>query len=127
MSILRKVLDNPIVEGLADIGEFTLGFLEFFGECVCDSFNQSENSSSYATGISDTNNNPANSIYDETYNYWMSLDYNEQAEYYHNNEYLQTYMPESQFYDKDRELTAKHVAEQADKLNRPFVNRFDRY
>ena len=62
----------------------------------------------------------------ETYKYWMNLSYQEQEEYFSNNEYLKDYM-KNDFYPNDRNLTAKHVAQIADKLNRQFTNKYDRY
>ena len=62
----------------------------------------------------------------ETYKYWLDLSYQEQEEYFSNNEYLKDYM-KNDFYVNDRKLTAKHVAQIADKLNRQFTNKYDRY
>jgi hypothetical protein len=62
----------------------------------------------------------------ETYKYWLDLSYQEQEEYFSNNEYLKDYM-KNDFYANDRKLTAKHVAQIADKLNRQFTNKYDRY
>ena len=62
----------------------------------------------------------------ETYKYWLDLSYQEQEEYFSNNEYLKDYM-KNDFYSNDRNLTAKHVAQIADKLNRQFTNKYDRY
>lgn len=62
----------------------------------------------------------------ETYKYWLDLSYQEQEEYFSNNEYLKDYM-KNDFYPNDRNLTAKHVAQIADKLNRQFTNKYDRY
>ena len=73
------------------------------------------------------NNNNNNTIDEnETYKYWMNLDYNEQEFYFNNNEYLKDYI-KNDYYPNDRKLTAKHVAEIADKLNRTFTNKYDRY
>ena len=62
----------------------------------------------------------------ETYKYWLDLSYQEQEEYFSNNEYLKDYM-KNDFYPNDRNLTAKHVAQIADKLNREFTNINNRY
>lgn len=66
-----------------------------------------------------------NSSNTSTYDYWMSLTYEEQKEYFERNEYLKIYT--NDFYPNDRELTAKHMQYIADKLNKEFVNKYDRY
>ena len=60
-----------------------------------------------------------------TYDYWKTLTYEEQKEYFENNEYLKIYT--NDFYANDRELTAKHVQHIANNLNREFTNKYDRY
>lgn len=62
----------------------------------------------------------------ETYNYWMNLDYDEQKYYFETNEYLKDYM-KNDYYPNDRHLTAKHVQQIANKLNREFTNINNRY
>lgn len=62
----------------------------------------------------------------ETYDYWMGLDYKEQFEYFSSNEYLKDYM-KNDYYSTNRELTARHVQAIADKLNREFTNKYNRY
>lgn len=69
---------------------------------------------------SNSNNNTS------TYDYWMSLDYKEQFEYFQLNEYLRDYMQYS-YYSCDRHLTAVHVQHIADKLNKEFTNKYNRY
>ena len=61
-----------------------------------------------------------------TYNYWMQLDYKEQFEYFTTNEYLKDYM-KNDYYSTNRELTARHVQDIANKLNREFTNKYNRY
>lgn len=61
----------------------------------------------------------------QTYDYWMTLTYEEQEEYFKNNEYLKMY--KNDFYPNDRQLTAKHVQELANKLCKEFTNKYDRY
>ena len=76
-----------------------------------------------ATGLftnSETNNS------NETYEYWKYLSYDEQESYFNNNEYLKDYIT-SHYYKNDRHMTAKKVQELADKLNREFTNKYDRY
>lgn len=60
-----------------------------------------------------------------TYDYWKTLTYKEQKEYFENNEYLKIYT--NDFYANDRELTAKHVQHIANNLNREFTNKYDRF
>ena len=60
-----------------------------------------------------------------TYDYWKKLSYEEQEYYFNNNEYLRIYT--NDFYANDRELTAKHMQHIANKLNREFTNKYDRY
>ena len=78
-----------------------------------------------ATGLfsSDSNNNLEES---KTYQYWMNLDYSGQKYYFESNEYLKDYM-DKDFYENDRHLTAKHVQQIANKLNRQFTNKYNRY
>ena len=75
-------------------------------------------------------NNENNEVKEEqnntTYEYWMTLSYQEQEEYFNNNKYLVDYI-KNDFYPNDRHLTAKHVQQIADKLNREFINKYDRY
>lgn len=62
----------------------------------------------------------------KTYEYWMNLSYQEQEEYFNNNKYLKDYI-KNDYYPNDRHLTAKHVQRIADKLNKEFINKYDRY
>jgi hypothetical protein len=61
-----------------------------------------------------------------TYDYWMSLDYREQFEYFQSNEYLRDYM-KNDYYSCDRHLTAVHVQHIADRMNKEFTNKYNRY
>ena len=61
-----------------------------------------------------------------TYEYWMTLDYSEQFEYFSTNEYLRDYMSNN-YYSCDRHLTAQHVQHIANKLNKQFTNMYNRY
>jgi hypothetical protein len=109
------------------LSEVIIGTTSLITESICDIFsnNSSNKSNDYSESI--TYSSETDSNYDKTYNYWVSLDYKSQYEYYHNNEVLQRNMPESQFYSTNRTLTAMHVAEWSSKLNRPFINRYDKY
>ena len=69
---------------------------------------------------SSSNNNTS------TYDYWMSLDYGEQFEYFQSNEYLRDYM-KNDYYSCDRHLTAMHVQHIANRMNKEFTNKYDRY
>lgn len=79
-----------------------------------------------ATGLFNHEIEPKEESQDETYEYWIHLSYQEQKEYFEYNEYLRDYM-DRDFYENDRHLTAKHVQQIADKLNRKFVNKYERY
>lgn len=63
---------------------------------------------------------------DSTYNYWKDLTYEEQFFYFSNNKYLKDYM-QNDYYSTNRELTARHVQAIADKLNRQFINKYEKY
>ena len=79
------------------------------------------------TGLFNNENNEVKEKQNNTtYEYWITLSYQEQEEYFNNNEYLKDYI-KNDFYPNDRYLTAKHVQQIADKLNREFTNKYDRY
>ena len=78
------------------------------------------------TGLFSGSNETTNKEENTTYEYWMNLSYQEQEEYFNNNEYLKDYI-KNDYYPNDRHLTAKHVQQIADKLNREFTNKYDRY
>lgn len=73
--------------------------------------------------LSGSNNEETNN---ETYNYWKDLSYDDQESYFNNNEYLKDYI-NSHYYPTNREITAKKVQELADKMNKSFTNKYDRY
>lgn len=68
----------------------------------------------------------SNSNNTSTYDYWMSLDYKEQFEYFQSNEYLRDYI-KNDYYSCDRHLTAMHVQHIANRMNKEFTNKYDRY
>ena len=68
----------------------------------------------------------SNSNNTSTYDYWMSLDYREQFEYFQSNEYLRDYI-KNDYYSCNRHLTAMHVQHIADRMNKEFTNKYDRY
>jgi len=76
-----------------------------------------------ATGLFANNNGETNNA---TYNYWKNLDYSAQEYYFKSNEYLKDYIT-NDYYPNDREMTAKHVQQIADRLNREFTNINNRY
>ena len=78
------------------------------------------------TGLFSGSNETTNKEENTTYEYWMNLSYQEQEEYFNNNEYLKDYI-KNDYYPNNRHLTAKHVQQIADKLNREFTNKYDRY
>ena len=78
------------------------------------------------TGLFSGSNKTTNKEENTTYEYWMNLSYQEQEEYFNNNEYLKDYI-KNDYYPNDREMTAKHVQQIADKLGREFTNKYDRY
>lgn len=78
------------------------------------------------TGLFNNESNEVKEQNNTTYDYWMTLTYQEQEEYFNNNEYLKDYI-KNDFYPNDRYLTAKHVQQIADKLNREFTNKYNRY
>lgn len=73
--------------------------------------------------LSGSNNEETNN---ETYKYWSELSYDDQESYFNNNEYLKDYI-NSHYYPNNREITAKKVQELADRMNRSFTNKYDRY
>lgn len=83
-----------------------------------------------ATGLFANNNcETTNSEVKEenkTYDYWMSLSYIEQKEYFESNEYLKDYL-DTDFYENNRHYTALHVQQIADRLNKEFTNKYYRY
>lgn len=79
-----------------------------------------------ATTLFSGNNESMNDIEKNTLEYWESLSYQEQEDYFNNNEYLKDYK-DSHYYQNDRYQTAKHVVELSYKLNKEFTNKYDRY
>jgi hypothetical protein len=78
-----------------------------------------------ATGLfsGTTNSNIENN---STYEYWMTLNYEQQESYFKSNEYLKDYIT-NDYYPNSIELTARHVQQIANNLNREFTNRFNRF
>ncbi len=110
-SIVKKVWNSNAMDTFADI---TMGTLECLGEVICDTFS---NNNSHT---------PTKDYYTQTYEYWKHLDYEGQQYYFESNEYLKDYI-KNDYYPNDRELTARHVAHIADKLNRSFTEIDNRY
>ena len=109
--ILNKAWNSQVFDNIVDI---SYGVLECFGEVLGELFKHEKSISN-----DDSSNN-------KTYNYWMSLDYKEQFDYFTNNEYLKNYIT-NDYYSCDRHLTAMHVQHIADVLNRDFVDKYNRY
>ncbi len=121
-SIAKKIWNSNAMDTFADI---TMGTLECLGETICEAFSKGGESSnnSYSSSYSSYT---TPDYYTETYEYWSNLDYGAQKYYFESNEYLKDYM-DHDFYENDRELTAKHVAHIANKLNRSFNHINNRY
>ncbi len=112
-SIAKKIWNSNAMDTFADI---TMGTLECLGEAICETFSHNSNCSSSMSYDSSTTD-----YYTQTYEYWKNLDYEGQKYYFESNEYLKDYI-QNDYYPCDRELTAKHVAHIADKLNRSFTS-----
>ena len=67
-----------------------------------------------------------NSNNTSTNDYRMSLDYREQFEYFQSKEFLRDYI-KNDYYSCNRHLTAMHVQHIADRMNKEFTNKYDRY
>ena len=116
-NIFKTVWDSEVFETFSEI---TCGTLELLGEVLADTFGNEKpgyDLNSGVTYVPESNH--------ETYDYWMTLTYDEQKQYFENNQYLKIYT--NDFYEKDRHLTAQHMQHIADKLGREFVNKYDRY
>lgn len=106
---MNKIWNSKAMDILVDVTDIATGTVKCLGEVLVETFSK-ENT------IEET----------ETYRYWIGLTYDEQEEYFNNNEYLRPYK-DTDLYTRDRYLTAKHVSILADKLNREFTNKYDRY
>lgn len=116
-NIFKTVWDSEVFETFSEI---TCGVLETIGEVLVDTFSNEKPGYDLNSGVSYV---PESSH--ETYDYWMTLTYDEQKQYFENNQYLKIYT--NDFYEKDRHLTAQHMQHIADKLGREFTNKYDRY
>lgn len=90
---------NPIIKNVA--------------ECITEILTGLFSNESYSNNTED--------YYEQTYNYWINLDYEGQEYYFKSNEYLRDYI-KNDYYPNDRELTARHVAHIAQQLRRNFIN-----
>ena len=102
---MNKIWNSKLMDTFAEV---TVGTLETLGEVAMDILNNKKE-----------NNN-------ETYEYFKTLDYDEQKFYFENNEYLRDYI-KNDYYPNDRELTSRHAQQIADKLNRKFTNMYNQY
>ncbi len=116
-SIAKKVWNSNAMDTFAEI---TMGTLECLGEIICETFSQGSSNNSCPSCPN------SKDYYTQTYEYWKNLDYEGQQYYFESNEYLKDYI-QNDYYPNDRELTAKHVAHIADKLNRSFTEIDNRY
>ena len=141
--MLKKMWNSKAFETITDV---TFEVSCCLGEAIVEVFSKGSKSSNSSTTYSYSNSSTtydysnSNTSYDcsklkttyvdsksnATYDYWKSLSYQEQEEYFKSNEYLKDYI-KNDFYENDRELTAKHVQYIADRLNREFTNKYDRY
>lgn len=115
---MNKIWNSKAMDMFGEVG---YGVLSTMKEVLVDTFGNEKEGY-------DIVNNPVPYVKEkstETYDYWMTLTYQEQKEYFERNEYLKIYT--NDFYENDRELTAKHVQRIADKLNKEFTNKYDRY
>ena len=84
-----------------------------------------------ATALS-TNNNEAEKTTDNkelgeaTYEYFMSLGYAEQEDYFKSNKYLNMYL-DREYYPSSKEYTARGASRLARRYNREFTNRYNIY
>ena len=84
-----------------------------------------------ATALS-MNNNEAEKTTDNkelgeaTYEYFMSLGYREQEDYFKSNRYLNMYI-DREYYTNSKEFTARGAARIARIYNREFINRYNIY
>ena len=114
--IAKKIWNSEIFEFAVDT---YCGILSCFCEVLLELFTPKEINHSESIIYNDESNNT-------TYNYWMSLSYQEQYDYFHNNEYLRQYAT-NDYYSSDRHLTAIHVQHIANNLNKEFIDKYDRY
>ena len=129
INVFKRMWNSKTFELIADItyesSKYLGATIYCLVEVVCETFTQNSESSNKSY-ISYSSNNEKKDIYQSTYDYWSRLDYDEQESYFNNNEYLCEYI-EKDYYPNDRELTARHVAHIADKLNKEFINKYDNY
>jgi hypothetical protein len=65
-------------------------------------------------------------IGDETYEYFMSLGYAEQKDYFESNKILSMYL-DREYYPNSKEYTARGASRIAKMYNREFTNRYNIY
>lgn len=116
-NIFKTVWNSNVMDVLADV---TCGVLETLGEVLVDTFGNEKPGYDLNSGVSYVPEDKH-----DTYDYWMSLSYDDQRDYFNNNEYLKIYT--NDFYENDRELTARHMQHIADKLGKSFIDKYDRY
>lgn len=112
----KKIWNSETFENIVDI---SFEVADAISEILLNTFNNKEeyDLNSGVSWVKKENHS--------TYDYWITLSYQEQFEYFHNNEYLKIYI--NDFYENDKEKTAKNVQRIADKLNKEFTNKNNRY
>lgn len=75
---------------------------------------------------SNSSSNDTKEIGVETYDYFMSLSYMEQKEYFESNKYLNQYL-NREYYENSKEYTARGAARIAKLYNREFTNKHNIY
>lgn len=124
MSIIKKIWNSKTFEVISEVNYEVLKGVGYVVKGLA------EVSLDVLTGLA---NNAAEvrvteskrSVEDETYEYWKSLSYRDQQDYFASNYKLQQY-GENYRYDNNEQM-AKSVAEIARRENRSFTNKYDSY
>ena len=96
-----------------------------FRDTLIDNIRKSYSGNKQSDNLKITNTNKDKEIYDNTYNYFMSLTLEEQHKYINDNLDLRYYKDEL-LYD-NKQSTARQVARRAVKYNKEFTNRYKVY
>lgn len=103
-------LFDTIYNVLAISGEILVGTASTLLEVVFDTFTQETHNSQ---------------VYNKTEEYLNTLSYDEILDYFQHNEYLNEYS--DNYIYSDRQQFIKSICNIADKENRSFTNRFDKF
>lgn len=124
MSIIKKVWNSKTFEVIADVNYEVLKGVGYvvkgLAEVTLDVLTGIANN---AAEVRETESK--RSVEDETYEYWKSLSYRDQQDYFASNYKLQQY-GENYRYDNNEQM-AKSIAEIARRENRSFTNKYDAY